>query len=269
MDNDLNNDQAVTDQNTDLNNADVVNQQSLENDQAAQDQNQDAVLADGTDTNKSIPYERFTEANEKAKVAEQGRKDAEDRLLMMQNQQYQQQTQQQTVAPKTASEQALQDLGIEADELYGENFIKYTTRVNEINNQAVQQNNAALANQQFMQTHPDVATVVGTYNSMTGQTVYSAELLAALQEKPHLRGSLTSVEAAYQIVLDARELSKLRQTGQITAEHQTRQGVDTTTAPLGGSAAGGGGAGSQQGQGMLSRDQSKEIEADIAAGKYR
>lgn len=270
MENDLNNDQAVTDQNTDLNTADVVNQQNLADDQAVQDQNQDNVLADGTDTNKSIPYAEFQKANEKAKESETARQDAENRLAMMQNMQNQQtqQTQQTIAAPKTASEQALQDLGFEEEDLYGGNIVKYHQRLNEINNQAVQQNNAALANQQFMATHPDVSQVVGTVNPMTGQPVYSAELLAVLQEKPHLAGACNSVQGAYNVVMEARELSKLRQTGQIADEHLTRKGVDTQIAPLGGSAAGGGGAGSQQGQGMLSREQSQQIEQDIAAGKY-
>lgn len=266
-DNDLNTDQAVTDQTKDLNNADVVNQQSLENDQAAQDQNQDAVLADGTDANKSIPYAEFQKANEKAKEAETARLDAENRLLMMQNQ-HMQQTQHQVVAPKTVEEQVLQEMGIEAEDLFGANVVDFQQRVSQKNNQIMQQNNAALANQQFVATHPDVSQVVGTVNPMTGQPVYSAELLAVLQKKPYLTGACNSVEGAWNIVMQERELKKLTQTGQITAEHQNRQGVDTQIAPLGGSAAGGGGAGSQQGQGMLSREQSTQIEQDIAAGKY-
>ena len=82
-DNDLNTDQAVTDQG--LNNADGATQQDL-TDQAVADQKKD-VLADGTDTNKTVPYAKLKEASDARKEAEEKAAYAQRQLELLQAQQ--------------------------------------------------------------------------------------------------------------------------------------------------------------------------------------
>ena len=260
--NDLNNAQPVT-ESTDLNNADVVNQQNLET-PVVQEQNQE-VLADGTSVNKDVPYHKFKASldaeSEKTKAAEEQAAYAQRQLELMQVQS--QQAQQTYVQPKTVSDQALERLGITTDDLYGDNIVKYQEEVNTINNANSQQQQATMAQQQFVMSHPDSNQVVGSVNPVTGQFMASGELLALLQKKPHLTGACSSVEIAYELVMQERQLNELQTTQTITKEQQTRQNIDNKTQPMGGSAAGGTGGGMTQGNGLMTREQVLEIEASL------
>lgn len=259
MENDVNNEQVVTapeDANKEQVviapdvNTDIVNQQAA--DQAAPNQNGD------------VPYDRFKEVNDQKKKAEEQAAYAQRQLELIQMQQ-QQPVQQ--VAPKTTSQQALDSLGITADDLFGENVVKYQEAVNQLENAQRQLGQAAMQTQQFMMSHSDLSEVVGSVNPATGQIIHpTKELLAIVTKKPYLAAA--STQDLYAAVLDERRFIEFEKTSAVQQEHQTRVGVDVATQPLGGSAAGGGGSGSQQGQSLLSRDQSLQINADIAAGKY-
>ena len=257
-DNDLNNAQAVTEP-TDLNSADVVNQQDLEA-QPVQEQNQE-VLADGTDANKTVPYAKLKEASDARRIAEEQAAHAQRQLELYQAQAVQ--AQQTYVQPKSTSEQALDNCGLTADDLYGENIVKFQNEKDRLAGVQRQRDNATMAQQQFVMSHPDSNQVVGSVNPATGQFMASAELLALLAKKPHLTAACNTVEIAYDLVMQERQLNELQKTQTIATEQQTRQNVDNKTQPLGGSAAGGMGGGSPQGQGLLSREQVREIEASL------
>ena len=256
--NDLNSAQVVT-ESTDLNNADVVNQQDLEA-QVVQEQNQE-VLADGTDANKTVPYAKLKEASDARKVAEEQAAHAQRQLELMQVQS--QQAQQTYVQPKSVSDRALENCGLTADDLYGENIVKFQNEKDRIDTEQRQQQTATMAQQQFVMSHPDSNQVVGSVNPVTKQFMASPELLALLQKKPHLTGACNSVEIAYELVMQERQLNDLQKTNSVTQEQQTRQNIDNKTQPLGGSAAGGTGGGTTQGQGLMTREQVLEIEASL------
>jgi hypothetical protein len=272
--NDLNTDQPVTD--PDLNSAGAVNQQDLQA-QSVDEQNQN-VLADGSDPNKPVPYAKLKTAIEAKNVEADARKQAEEKaayaqrqLELMQAQMTGQQNAPQQNAPRTSMEQAMQDCGATADDLYGEVIVKVMARKDVIDRAMSQQQNVAFANQQFVSTHSDVLQVVGSVNPSTGQVMTpSPELAAIILQKPHLAGACTSVQAMYDIVMQERKLSELEKNHAALQQHQTRQGVDTATQPLGGSAAGGGGSGEQtQGQDLMTRAQVDDIERRLAAGEIQ
>ena len=265
-DNDLNTDQAVTDQG--LNNADAATQQDL-TDQAVADQKQD-VLADGTDTNKTVPYAKLKEASDARKEAEEKAAYAQRQLELLQAQQAGQQVSPVNVQPKTSMEQAMLEYGVTADELYGDVMIKVMARKDQIDNAVRQQQNTIFANQQFMATHSDVSQVVGSVNPATGAIMTnSPELAAILAKKPYLVGACTSVQATYEIVVQERKFAEFEKKQAAITEHQTRQGVENSTQPMGGSAAGGGGAGDIQDEKLMTREQVDATQARIDSGEIQ
>lgn len=244
---DANTEQVVTDPDV---NTEVVNQQATEQAEANQEQ--------------AVPYERFKEVNEAKKAAEEQAAHAQRQLDLIQMNA--QQAQQVQTAPKSTSQQALDSLGITADDLFGENVVKYQEAVNQLNNAQVQQNNAAMQTQEFMMTHPDIANVIGSVNPMTGQIMQTTpELMALVAKKPYLRQA--SVQDLYLAVQDERKFSEYEKTATIQKEHQKRTGVKIETQPLSGSAAGGGGAGSQGRQQLMTREQVLDMERRLAAGE--
>ena len=259
--NDVNSDQVVTDP-QDANNDQLVTGQDGTADVVNQPGADDAVL----DQDKTVPYDRFKEVNDQKKAAEEQAAYAQRQLdLMVANQQIQQPVQQ--TAPKSASQQALDSLGITADDLYGENIVNYAEAVSQIENNKRQQSQAAINSQQFMGSHTDLNSVVGSVNPATGQIMQATpELLALVQKKPYL--TTASLESLYAAVMDERELAEYKKTATVQNEHLNRQNVDTTIQPMGGSAAGGGGAGSQGGQGLMTREQVLEVQKKLAAGEY-
>ena len=108
---DLNNAQPVTE--PDLN-AEPVTQQDL-TDPPVQDSDQD-LLADGTTKDKSVPYSELEKATKRAKEAEEQVAYAQRTIDLMQQNSQQQPVQQ--TAPKTISEQALENCGmVKEDEI--------------------------------------------------------------------------------------------------------------------------------------------------------
>ncbi len=263
---DLNNSQLVAD--GDLNNADPVNQQGLNNAGSADQQNQDETLADGTSTDKTVKYEDLKKATDRATTAEEQTMQAQrDNDILRAQMQGMNQTQTQT-SPKTAMEQAMDDCNVIADEMYGEAQVRVMNRKDEIDRALSQQQQSAFASQQFAMQHPDMNEVVGSVSPVTGQFMASKELLSFAAKNPNLAGACTSVEVAYDLVMRERKLTELKETQSVNQEQVNRQNLDNVSQPLGGSAAGGGGAGEVQGEKMLTRQQVKDIETDIADGKY-
>ncbi len=257
---DVNTTQVVTE--PDLKDAEVVNQQGVEG-QVADDQKTD-VLADGTSTDKTVPYSRLKEEVDRAKAAEEQAAHAQRQLELMQQKALLQANPPQQ--PKTSMEQALVDCDVAEDELYGENITKVMNRKEQIDLARTQQQQSAFSTQQFMVTHSDVSQVVGSVNPVTGQMMPTQELATLLAKKPHLIGACSTIQSAYQVVLDERELAKLQNTQVSNQEHLNRQGIDVKTEPLGGSAAGGGAAGDVN-QTMMTREQTLEIIAKLDNGE--
>lgn len=265
--NDLNTDQVITD--PDLNNADAVDQQSL-TDQVATGQNQE-VLADGTDVDKTVKYSELKKAIAGRDEEAAARKAAEEQATYAQRQLELMQMQQQKVPAQqlSSTEQAMKELGLTADDLYGSNQLLVLNRKDQLDAQKMQQQNSAMMNQQFVATHPDASQVVGSVHPVTGQLMtMSPELIGIFAMKPYLRGACIDVQSSYNIVMQERKFKEYETQQASIQEHQIRQEVDNTTLPLGGSAAGGGGAGVvSQNQKLLTREQVAETERKIASGE--
>ena len=95
----------------------------------------------------------------------------------------------------------------------------------------------------------------------------SPELHGIIARKPHLQGACVSTQATYDIVMQEREMTKLRSDQEAIKQHQTRQEVDNATLPLGGSAAGGGGSGEPQQEKLMTREQVNEMQTRIDSGE--
>ncbi|KKN77226.1 hypothetical protein LCGC14_0362040 [marine sediment metagenome] len=264
--NDLNNDQVVTDQ--DLNKTDAVNQSGLQ-DQSATDQNQDVeTLADGTKKDKSVKYSEFEKANKRAKDAEEAQMTAERSLELYQANVAGQQTatQQQAQPTGTVYEQAMAQLGLTEDDLYGGNIVKVNNLVAQMNTAISQQQTTFNANQQFVNSHSDFSQVVGSVNPATGAVITpSVEVAALLQTNPYLANA--SYQVIYNEVIKARKFAEFEKTVAANKEHLDRQNIDTASDPMGGSAAGGGAGGDVQSQRMMTREESLKIRAQLANGE--
>ncbi len=264
---DVNNTQVVTEQ--DVNNTQVVTEQGVK-EQPANAQTQDGNLADGTDSNKPVPYSRFKEEADAKKAAEEAQIAAEELAATAQRQlelvQMQKLADANPVQPKTSAEQALANLGLTADGLFGEDIVRFTAEKDRIDAVNAQQQQAVQGVQQFVINHSDINDVVGSVNPANGQIVApNAEVLALVAKKPYLRQSTT--EAIYDAVLNARKLAEFEKVAAVAKEHLDRQDIDTETQPLGGSAAGAGAAGDVQHQAWLSREQQQEIRRKVEAGE--
>ena len=260
---DLNNDQVVTDQ--DLNNADVVDQQNL-TDQVVQDQTQDDTLADGTSKGKTVKYEELEKAVKAKNEAQEQTAYAQRQLELMQANA--QQTTQVARQPQARStyEQAMQDLNLTADDLYGENMIRVQNRKSELDMALTQLQSATQTTQQFAIANPDLQSVVGSVNLANGQIVSpTAELQALVAKKPYLANA--STPDIYLAMIEERKYAEYAKTAAVNKEHQVRAGVKTATAPMGGSAAGGAGTGVQGGGSLMPRSQVLEIERKLRDGE--
>ena len=159
---DLNKDQSVADQ--DLN-ADVVDQPDLNKDADSVDPQ---VLADGTSKDKTVPYSELKKATEAKNEATAAQQAAEEKTAYAQRQlELMQQNNTAPKAPVSLEQQALNEIGITADDLYGENIIKYQQKVNQLTQNKNQQSQALFANKQFLMSHPDVTQVVGSVDPIT------------------------------------------------------------------------------------------------------
>lgn len=254
---DLNNSQLVAD--PDLNKAPVVTEPDLNA------SGQGDKLADGDDKDKkTVKYTEFEKANKaKATAEEKARILQEQMQVLVANQQQIVQPTQVASQPVTVYDQARADLGLQDDEYLSESDRgRVIQRTIEIQNAAQQQQQQAISNQQFIQTHADYGEVVGRQIGNNFQL--SPELLKIITEKPHLaNAAYSNSQSAYKVVMDERKLAELEKTAAANQEHLTRQGVDNNTDPLGGSAAGGGGAGDPNNQQMMSREQVLEIEKNL------
>ncbi|KKL63466.1 hypothetical protein LCGC14_2174830 [marine sediment metagenome] len=262
---DLNNEQSVATQ--DLNSAGAVNQQDLNQSVTG---TQDEVLADGSKkSEKTVKYEEFEKANQKAKDEEAARILAEQKLAQSvqqtQNLADQMAVSQQTAQPVSIYDQAKIDLGFANEEYPTEaQRSQINSRMFELQNNAINQRARAITDQQFIQSHSDIVEVVGTGIGTQGFRA-SIELTKILNEKSHLVPSAQTPEGAYQVVMAERELTKLQNASVSAQEHQKR--IDDATQPMGGSAAGGGAVGDSNSQQMMTREAVLEIERKLANGE--
>lgn len=144
------------------------------------------AAADGSD--KTVPYARFHEVNEKAKTAE-----AQVQTL---NQQVQQMAVQLRViqanapketkmeAPKGAVRQAIQSLG-----LGDENYLT-KDQMADVVDHVLQQQMVQNQQQAFIAAHSDYEQVVGRADPVTGQFVMADPLKKVLTENPALQTAL-------------------------------------------------------------------------------
>ena len=264
---DLNNEQSVATQ--DLKSAGAVNQQDLNQSVTGKP---DEMMADGSKkSEKTVKYEEFEKANQKAKDSEEARLLAEQNLAqaVQLNQQMAAQQPQQTAQPGSTYELAMQQLNLTADDLYGENIVRVNARKAELDTAMQQQQSVFSANQQFIQSHPDFTQVVGSVDPTTGRIMaWSQEAMSLKQKKPYLAASFNSAQGAYEAVISERRLAELEKNDAANKEHQNRQGIDIETSPQGGSAAGGGTAGDTNNQKMMSREQVAQIRKDMANDEY-
>lgn len=255
----------------DLNKTQAVTEPSL-TDQVAtgQDLNQSVTdgpgkLADGTDENKTVPYDELKKAVDEKNAAIAQTQQIQNQMTIMQaNQQVQRQPIQQ---PKTTLEQAMVDCDVTAEEMYGDVTVKVLNRKAELDALQNQQTNSVYANQQFESSHPDFGSVVGLRNPITGQIQPTAEILKILTEKPYLTAAAyASSQGAYEIVMQEREIAKLQQQNTVTEEHLKQQGIDTKLAPVSGAAAAGGAM--QAASGTVTLEQQQEMEQRVANGEF-
>lgn len=251
----------------DLNSAQAVTEQDLNQ---SVTEKQAETLADGTNENKTVKYSEFKKAND-AKIAAEEllKKQEQDHLSQMAILQANQQPVQTQAQPLSDYDQAKTDLGLANTEYVSEvERSAIHTRMTEIMNVRSQQSAAALTNQQFELSHSDFGSVVGLRNPVTGQIQPTAEVMKILTEKPHLTAAaLASSQGAYQIVIQERELTKLREQTTVQEEHLKQQGIDTKLAPVSGAAAAGG-ALSTKTAGTITLEQQEENERKVAAGEF-
>ncbi len=262
---DLNTGQSVAGQ-EDLNKVPVVTEPDLK---ASGQGEQVATLADGDDeSTKTVKYEEFKKANEAKKVAEERAQLAESQIALINANQQQQVVQSQPQQPLSDYDQAKADLGLTGVEFIEEaERGKIYVRINEITQARNRQTSAAMANQQFEGTHTDFTSVVGLRNPLTGVVQPSAEILEILKEKPYLTAAAyASSQGAYEIVMNEREVTKLKEQTTIQEEHLKGQGIETKLAPVSGAAAAGGAI--QASSGSVSVEQQQEMEAKVAAGEF-
>jgi hypothetical protein len=265
---------TMAEENKDLNKNQSVADSDLNKDQsvAGQDLNalgqggQAKTLADGEDKDKkTVKYSEFEKTNEAKKAAEEQVQTLQGQMrLMVANQQpVQPQPPQQ---PKTTLEQAMIDCGVTADEMYGETTIRVLNRKSELDALQNQHTSAALANQQFESSHPDYGNVVGVRNPLTGAIQPTAEILKILTEKPHLAATAyASSKGAYEIVMQERELEKLRQENTVNQEHLEQRGLEDKLKPTSGAAAGGA---MNTASGKVTVEQQQEMEERVASGEF-
>lgn len=193
---------------------------------------QQDVKQDVKQDENRIPLSRLNEEIKKKEAAEKETQLLRDQILVAQANQPPAQVQ---TRPKDIYEQ----LGLEP---YDSPNVEQQRQIDTYRQQQQQQNIAQATNQQFIGSHPDYAEVVGAMNQYTGQFQLSAEILKILTEKPHLTASAySSSQAAYEIVMQERQIAELNKKAGALTEQQTQQDIDNKTLPMSSAAAGGGG----------------------------
>ena len=255
---DLNNSQSVAD--ADLKDQ-VVAGSDLTNQVVADEAK---TLKDGTDENKTVKWSEMKKVQEARDAALEKAQLLQSQMsLLISNQ-----LPEQPAQPKTTMEQAMADVGVAADDMYGESMVKVMNRKYELDTIQSQRSAAGFMNQQFEATHPDFGTVVGIRHPATKQIIPSAEIQKILTEKPHLAAAAySSSQAAYQIVMDERSLKELQQQNVVQAEHLKQHKIDTKTSVVSGAAAGTGAVKSTPG--TITREQQEEMEQKVTSGQIK
>ena len=206
-------------------------------------------------------------------VAEREKRQAVEAQLQVaqaQNIAYQQQAQQQVTAaqvkpPETTYQQALREASLEGETyITQEQQAQVFARKDQLDAQINQDRQVANQNAQFAATHEDYSEVVG--QGINGVFVPSQELNALLAKKPYLRNvANSSAQAAYDLVMQERQLVEYTKSQVVDTERDNRQKADAQTGPM--SASGGSGGVSESSQ-FNTVAQVQEMEARIAKGEF-
>jgi len=151
-----------------------------------QDANQQAQPEPQSQQPGPVPYERFTEINERMKQAEERARQYEQYLL---NQQQQPQQPQQQQQGQPSQQDVLAQAGLQPEDLYTqEGLQRYTNTLMQMSQQTarsmvqeVRNEFAAMMNQSKV---PDLGTVVGMRNPVTGQFQYGQALQTYINAHP-------------------------------------------------------------------------------------
>lgn len=230
---------------------------------------QEGVSPPATDENR-VPLSRLNEEIQKKRDAETKNELLQQQLAIMQQQQ-QLMPQAQTQQPLTTYEQAMKDLGYDADYLTEAERIQVFRRKEQLDNQRFYQQSIEQQNRAFMLSHPDYGEVVGKIDPATRQVVPSAEITEILQRKPWLYNAATaSAEGAYNIVIEERRLKELESKSGTLSAADAAQKAAARTAPMSGSAAGGaaGIPGAENVAAMKTAADVAAMEARVAAGEF-
>ena len=162
--------------------------------------------------------------------------------------------------PKTLFEQCAERLG------FGDGSYLTGEQHGQVLQLMIQVQGNVATTQNYIQNHPDFIQVAGAINQQ-GQIMPSAELQKILTEKPQLRSLASSPQGAYELVMQEREVAKLKAENEIQAEHLKQQGIDTTLAPVSGAAATTG-AVSSKAPAVITPEQQVEMEEKVARGEF-
>ena len=257
---DVNSAQSIAEEDV---NAQVVQEQSVDSQVATDDKSPASEKQAQDDVNEAkIPRSRLNEEIAKTKAAEQQAQLMQDQVTLMQTSQVQTTQVQQ---PKTAYEQSIAALGYDPDYLTEVERGKVLAHMVETMNTQNSQGAQVLANQQFINEHPDYNEAVG--KQVGNQFLPSAEIAEILLRKPHLKAAAyASSQGAYQIVIDERKLKELEEKTAVNDEHLKQNDIDNQTAPVSGAAAGGGAI--EASAGAVSIEQQLAMEQRVEGGEF-
>jgi len=219
--------------------------------------------------------DRESEGLKQAAVAEKKkRQELEAQLLAIQTENAvlkQQATQvvapSQTAQPESTYARAVKELGLQDETwLTTEQQAKVFARKEQLDQQNQQQFMRMTVDTQFMASHPDYGDVVGRMNPVTGAFIPSEELQRILMTKPYLSVVAQSgAQAAYELVVQERQLAELKRLQSTLSEQDTRQNIDALTAPMSPAAASGG---DLTGMGLNTAEEVARMEARVKAGEF-
>ena len=253
---DLNKSQPVTDD-TDLNKAPAVTEQDL-------NQPVTEKLADGDEKDKkTVKYTEFEKANEAKKKAEEEAALLRQQLALASANQP---VVTQPAQPKDPYSQAMEELGFAGmDYITEQERSKVFQRAIEIQNAKHQQETLVQQNQRYIAGHPDYYDVVGRF--IGNQFQPSAELTRILTEKPWMQAAAySSAQAAYEIVMEQKQIDKLQKDNEINEEHLNQEEIQNKLAPVSGAAAAGGAISNNAGS--VTYQQQLEMEERVARGEF-
>lgn len=154
-------------------------------------QGTEQVLADGTQADKPVEYNRFKEVNDAKKAAEERIGQLEQYVRLQQANPPQQQAQQQQ--PQSVTLQVMKELDIDPEDIMTG---QQQAQVNdEVTRRTAAVTQSQFQVQSFIASKPDFAQVVGIVDPLTGQFIYAQPMLRVFQTNPGIMQALQSAGA--------------------------------------------------------------------------